>query len=130
MFKKIITYVGVGLAVGSVTSTACMALMGALDGTLVQVMAWLGASALCGVLSMIYDIESMPLPLAIGLHAALCFGVALGTSYLLGYGKHFGPGLAMQMLPVFIVIYLGISLSIWLYDRHCARTTSERLAKK
>lgn len=130
MFKKLVIHIGVGLAVGSVISTACMALMGALDGTLVQVMAWLGASALYGVVSMIYDIESIPLPFAIGLHAALCFGITLGTSYLLGYEEYFGPWFALQLLPVFIIIYLAVSLGIWLYGRHCARTTSERLARK
>lgn len=129
MLKKVLTHVGVGLAIGSVTSTVFLALMGGLDETLVQVLAWLGASALFGLISLIYDIESLALPLAIGLHAALCFGVAMGTGYLLGYGERFGPMLIM-MLPVFIIVYLAIGLGIWLYGRHCAKTTSERLARK
>ena len=130
MFKKVLEHVGVGLAIGAVASTACMALLGGLDGTLIQVMAWLAASALMGIVSLIYDIEALSLPLAIGLHAALCFGISLGTGYLLGYGEYFGPRFALLMLPCFLLIYLVVSLCIWLYGRHYARTTSERLAKK
>lgn len=131
MFKNVMKHVGVGLAVGSVISTTCMALMGGLNSTLVQVMAWLAASALFGVISLIYDIEALSVPVAIGLHAVLCCGVALGTCFLLGYGKYFGTaGLIGTMLPVFIAVYLLISLCIWLYGRHYAKTTNERLAKK
>lgn len=130
MFKKILEHVGVGLAVGAVASTACMALLGGLDGTLVQVMAWLAASALMGIVSLIYDIEALPLPLTIGLHAALCFGISLGTAYLLGYGEYFGHRFVLLMIPCFLLIYLVVSLCIWLYGRYYARTTSERLAKK
>ncbi len=129
MFKKVLEHVGVGLAIGSVISTACIALLGGLDGTLIQVMAWLAASALIGIVSLIYDIEALSLPLAIGLHALLCLGVSLGTGYFLGYGEGVGP-LFRMLLPVFIIIYLAIGLGVWLYGRYCARITSERLAKK
>ncbi|MEA5059433.1 MAG: DUF3021 domain-containing protein [Candidatus Pelethousia sp.] len=129
MLKKFVIHIGVGLAIGSVVSTICLALMGGVNSTLMQVMAWLAASALCGVASMIYDIESLPLPLMIGLHAVLCFGIALATGSLLGYGEHFGSRLLL-MLPIFIVIYLIISLGAWLYGRYCAKTTNERLEKK
>ncbi len=130
MFKKVLEHTGTGLAIGAVASTACLALLRGLDGTLIQIIAWLAASVLFGLVSLIYDIEALPLPLALGLHALLCLGIALGTCYLLGYASLFGPGFALMMLPVFLLVYLAISLGIWLYGRYCARTTSERLAKK
>jgi len=127
MFKKILEHVGVGLAIGSVISTACIAIFNGMDGTIVQVIAWLCASVMFGLVSLIYDIDALPQPLAIGLHALLCCGIAVGTGYLLGYGDHLGSMLAM-MLPLFIIVYLLICTGVWLYGRYCARITSERLA--
>lgn len=129
MFKKVLNHIGVGLAVGSVVSCACLALMAGVDGTLAQVLAWLGASALYGLISLIYDAEAIPLPLAIGLHVLLCLAVTLGTGLLLGYHTLFGSQFWL-MIPMFAVIYVGISVGIWLYGRHCAKTTTDRLARK
>ena len=129
MFNKVVHYLGTGLAVGSVTTCVCLAAMNGMDGTLLQVMAWLCASALYGLVSIIFEAESLPLPLAIGIHLLLCLGITLGTGYLLGYSAQFG-SLFLAIIPVFLVLYGLISAGIWLYSRHCARDTNDRLAGK
>ena len=91
MLQKIIRYAATGLAIGSIISCACLcaaslAFSGAIHPVLVEVMAWLGASLVYGLASMLFEWERLSLPLATALHMAVCLTITLLVAYGLGYG--------------------------------------------
>ena len=78
MLKKVFSHVGVSLAIGWAVTTVCMWSFGAwqADGMAVMRMytVWLFASALYGLISLVYDTE-LPLPLAIAIHFIGCAAI-------------------------------------------------------
>lgn len=132
MLQKIIRYAATGLAIGSIISCACLCVMslaysGAIPPVLVEVMAWLGASIVFGVSSMLFDWERLPLPLATALHMLICLGVTLLVAYGLGYGA--GLSLLLGVAPLFLATYAAIYLGFFFHDRRCARQANQRLKK-
>lgn len=130
MLQKIIRYAATGLAIGSIVSCACLCLMslaytGAVHPVLVEVMAWLGASLVYGLASMLFEWERLSLPLATALHMVICLAITLLVAYGLGYGA--GVSLLMGVTPVFLVIYAVIYLAFTLHDRRCAQQANQRL---
>lgn len=124
--KKVLTYACVGLAVGSVISTVCIALMSGFDSTIVQVLAWLAASVLYGLVSLVYESDRLPLPAQIGVHLLLCYGVTLATAGGLGYADSLGM-LVAATLPSFLIIYVVITAVALLSSAHTARQINEKL---
>lgn len=126
-FKKVILYIVVGLGIGSVVSTAGLVLMGNLDGTLRQVIAWLCASACYGLISLVYETEKLSLRLVQAIHLLGCLGVTLFTGWRLGYFAAWGWTAAASMVVSFLVIYTLVSVGIYLVDHRSARIMSEKL---
>ena len=132
MLQKIIRYAATGLAIGSIISCACLcatslAFSGAIHPVLVEGMAWLGASLVYGLASMLFEWERLSLPLATALHMAVCLTITLLVAYGLGYGA--GIALLLGVVPLFLVIYAVIYLGFYFHDRRCARQANERLKK-
>lgn len=124
--KKVLHYIVIGLGIGSVVSTGCIALMDGMDSTLVQVFGWLAASALFGLVSLVYEIERIALPAQIGVHLLLCFGITLTTAWLLGYMESLW-ALAVGILPSFFVIYVVITAVALGSSAYTARKINEKL---
>lgn len=124
--KRILTYVTIALAIGSVVSGVCIALMSGMDSTITQVFAWLAASVLYGLVSMIYETERFPLPALIGIHLLLCFGITIVTASLLGYADSVG-ALAIGILPSFLIIYAVVTVVALGTSAHAAKKINEKL---
>lgn len=118
-FQNVILYIVVGLGIGSVVSTAGLVLMGNLDGTLRQVIAWLCASACYGLISLVYETEKLSLRLVQAIHLLGCLGVTLFAAW--------GWTAAVSMVVSFLVIYTLVSVGIYLVDHRSARIMSEKL---
>lgn len=129
MINKILKCLSAGLAIGSIVSVICLYFLNGADGTIKQVAAWLTASALYGIISIIYENDSVSFPLLTAIHMVLCAAVTLITAYLLGYAASFAE-LAAHVLPLFIIIYIIISAVLHLYGIFCARRVSEKLGRK
>lgn len=129
MINKVLKCLSAGLAIGSVVSVICLYFMNGADGTLKQMAAWLTASALYGIISIIYENDSVSFPLLTAIHMVLCAAVTLITAYLLGYASSFFE-LAVHVLPLFVIIYIIISAALHLYGVFYARKVSEKLGRK
>lgn len=124
--KNILLHIMAGLAIGSVVSTVCISLMDGINGTLIQIFAWLFASALYGAVSLIYDTDFWPLPVQIAEHFILCFVITLITAWKLGYADSLGI-LALQILPSFLIIYIAVSVILFAADHHSAKQINQKL---
>lgn len=112
MKKKVAEHIILGLAIGFVCTTACLWLFRVYELSGMEVMreftAWLAASALYGIVSLIYD-TNIRFPLSLAIHfigcAAVTFvaSIASGIMDLILWQEWF-----IYVLPVFIVIYLII----------------------
>ena len=130
MFKKILRYVGTGLAIGWVATSLCLCgagllLEGAIHPVLIEVMAWMGASAAYGLASLLFEKESLSRPAATALHMVICLGVTLLVAAGLGYGA--GWPLFLGVTPLFLVIYGVIYGAFYFHDREWARKANRRL---
>ncbi len=125
--KNVLAHIVIGLGIGSVISSLSIAWMSGVDNTLKQVLAWLLASALYGVVSLLYDTDFWPLPVQIAVHLLLCCGITLATAWKL-HGDSLGLGLLVQsVLPGFLVVYVVISLILFAVDHRRAREINEKL---
>lgn len=124
--KNILLHIVIGLGIGSVVSTSCIALMDGMNGTLTQIFAWLFASALYGSVSLIYDTDFGPLPVQIAIHMLLCFGITLATAWRLGYAESLRI-LVLRISPSFVLIYVVVSIFLFAADHRRAKQINEKL---
>ena len=129
MIKKIVSYAILGMGIGSPIFTACLGPGGNDSAGLRDTTAWLAASAVYGMLSLIYEADGLKLPVKVGLHALLCGLISLAVGRFLGYGESLGT-LFLGMAPVFILIYGLIWGAMYAADRRRARKLNERLKEK
>ncbi|MDY3618960.1 DUF3021 domain-containing protein [Agathobaculum sp.] len=126
--KKVLDYAVMGLGIGYFISTVCLSLMRGLDETMENVLAWMIASVLYGLISMIFDTDWLPLPGMIAVHFCGCVAITLGTAWILGYADSF-LSLALDVVPIFIVIYILIGLGIALYARQDTKKLNQKMGK-
>lgn len=132
MLKKIIDHIGAGLAIGFVVTTACLWFFGAYEASGITVMrmytVWLAASALYGVISLIYDSE-LPQPLAVTVHFLGCVAVTFAASAGAGLFEIFSPWpyWFIYVLPTFVVIYIIIGVVSLIAGRVHAKKINEKI---
>ena len=129
MIRKIVSYAVWGMGIGRPIFTASLWLIGGGNAGLRDTTAWLAASALYGILALIYDTDRWKLPAKVGIHALLCGLISLTVGYCLGYGDGFWE-LLSGMAPVFVLIYGLIWGGIYMTDRRRVRKLDEKLKEK
>ena len=134
MARKIVQHIAVGLSIGFIVTTACMWCFGAYEASGMVVMrnftAWLIASVLYGLVSLIYD-TSIPLPISIAIHFTLCGIITFAASVAAGLLSIMELGeWCIRVLPVFVGIYIIISLSVALDTRFRAKKINEKIKEK
>lgn len=116
MMKKNIpwlSYALSGTGIGFPVTALCMALIGGFNQAAVEVLIWMGASALFGVVSgLFYQKLNLNLITATVLHFLSCLVIASGAGWLCGYADGFLE-LLVSMLPVFVAVYAVVYLSIF-----------------
>ena len=100
-----LTYLFTGIGIGAVVCTVSLAVMGGMDGTLKQILAWLAASALFTVISQIMCMDFGHLLIRTIIHFCLCFTLAVTVGTFLNYSVSWISS-ARVMLPAFLVIYV------------------------
>ena len=127
--KKFLLYLERGLAIGFLVTTFCLLVNTGANETMRQVLVWMIASALYGVISLLFEIDSLPLPAATALHLLLCTAVTSLAAWVLGYADSL-LGMALHVFPTFLaiyaVIYLSIFASIWIGARRMNRKLGAR----
>lgn len=133
MLKKIISHIGLGLAIGFICTTASLWIFGAYNGSGMSVMrqftVWLAASALYGIISLIYDTE-LALPKAVIIHFFSCLAVTLAAAVAAGLLNFMSfPTLLAYVIPSFIIIYLIIGASVAAVEHINEKQINEKISQ-
>lgn len=126
---NVVKHVIFAVGIGAIVSTACMLCLNSdpvAREILCNTAAWLVASALYGLISLIYDTDLLPLPALIAIHAGGCLAVTLVTCWLLGY-TNLGGNFFLAIIPLFFVIYVVISVLVFWSEHKSAQEVNRRL---
>lgn len=131
--KKKLVYIGGhvlnGVGIGAIIATACMLLWNddpVVRATLLNVAAWLAASALYGLVSLIYDADWLPMPALSIVHMACCLGITLFTAWRLGYIAALG-GRVWVIVLMFAAIYAAVGLLVLWAEHKNAKELNQKL---
>lgn len=125
----VVKHVVFAVGIGAIISTACMLCFNSnpvVRATLCNTAAWLVASALYGLISLIYDTDVLPLPALIAIHAGGCLAVTLVTCWLLGYAS-LGGNFFLAIIPLFLVVYAVISVLVFWFEHKSAQEVNRKL---
>lgn len=112
IIDKILRIIGVaifGVGVGIPVTVICKSAMGGYNQTLKEIIVWIVASALMGLLSSIFFINKFNLLVSTIIQCTGCFTVAMTACALCGYIDSIYTVLA-EILPIFVVVYLVLYL--------------------
>lgn len=118
MKKHLIERAIIGMGYGFPITLLCMTLIGGWNGVIRELLVWMIASALYGILSgaMFSGKLEWPLPALLGVHCLGCLAVTVAAALINGYASD-----AASLLPIllpFAVIYAAVyGVCVWLMKR-------------
>ena len=109
-----ISYALAGTGIGFPVTALCMVLIGGNNQATREVLIWMTASALFGVVSgLFFRKDDLNLLTATTLHFICCLLIASTAGWLCGYASSFLELLG-AMLPVFVLVYTVVYLCVFL----------------
>lgn len=127
--QTILMYVAVGIAFGAIAITFSLYVNFGMNEMLKQIIVWLIAAALIGLISIIYESDRLTDITATLIHAPVTVAVALISGWILNYGDGSFSVLLMRMLPTVLIMYGIIHLVLFLIRRATLRELNARLKK-
>ena len=120
-----------GMGIGFIATTVSVIAISGMDGVGRELLVWLAASAIFGVISALvfYTPNNLTLPAAIAIHFAGCITVAVTAVTLCGYFTSVREVIT-GFLPVFLVIYAVIYLVCLLMMKHNEKLINQALNKE
>jgi len=120
----------VGMGIGFPVTLMCMTMFGGWNDAIAELLVWLCASALYGILSgLIFSGKlEWSLPALLGLHCLGCTAVTLGAAMVCGYLTGL-ESMAAVLVP-FAVIYVLIYAGCFCVMKHNERKINEALNDK
>ena len=118
-----------GIGIGMPVTILCMALIGGWNDAVKEILVWLVASALFGVLSLIFNSDRMNLIVATVIHCTGCLAVTCTACTINEYSNNFFEML-LAILPVFVIVYAVIYTSTLIASKKEAKKITESLNKK
>lgn len=122
-------YMMIGIAFGAIAITLSLYVNFGMNDMLKQIIVWLVASAIIGLVSMIYESDYFTNITATIVHAPITCVVALISGWILDYGDGSVSLLLIRMLPSIVVLYAAIHLILFLFRRTAAQDINARLKK-
>lgn len=129
IIQTILMYVAVGIAFGAIAITFSLYVNYGMTDTLKEIMVWLVAAALIGLISMVYESDRLSDITATLIHAPVTVAVALISGWILNYGDGSFSVLLMRMLPTVLIMYAIIHFVLFLIRRATLRELNARLKK-
>ena len=128
--KKYILSGIIGMGFGFPSTLLCMTLIGGVNPVIKELLVWMVASALYGLLTvaMFSKKLEMPMPVSFGLHFAGIVAITLGAALICGYVTSF-----VDVLPVLIpmvVIYVLVCILCFLLMKKDEKQINEALEKR
>ena len=109
-----ISFTLAGTGIGFPITALCMLLIGGNNQATREILIWMGASALFGLISgLFFQKCNLKLLTATVLHFACCLLISSGAGWLCGYGASFLE-LLTGMVPVFVAVYAIVYLCVYL----------------
>lgn len=129
IIQTILMYVAVGIAFGAIAITFSLYVNYGMTDTLKEIMVWLVAAALIGLISMVYESDRLSDITATLIHAPVTVVVALISGWILNYGDGSFSVLLIRMLPTVLIMYAIIHFVLFLIRRATLRELNARLKK-
>jgi len=126
---SVLRYALIGIGIGIPITLICMILIGGFNSVVAEFLVWTVASALFGILSLIFERQSLPLPAAMAIHCVGCFVITILACLICGYAKNF-LSLIAGILPVFVVVYMVIYIAIMLKVKADEKKINKALEKE
>ena len=129
LFSRAFAYLAAGISIGAVVCTLSLLAAYGMTGVLREMAVWLIASAVIGLVSLVYECERLTDLTATLIHAPVTLGIALLSGWVLGYGDGSVPLLLARMLPTVVILYALIHLFLFLMRCLLVRALNSRLQK-
>ena len=128
--KKYVLNGIIGMGFGFPITLLCMILIGGYNPVMKELLVWMGASALYGVLSTMMDEKKfdMPMPVSIGLHFFGCVAITMGAALICGYVSALGDVLSI-LIPA-IVIYFVVYFICFLLMKQNEKAVNKALEER
>lgn len=118
-----------GLGIGFPVTILCMLLIGGFNAVIAELLTWMVASALFGIVSWtVFDKLELSMPLATAIHCICCLLIVSSACFICGYTDNFFT-LLTAILPVFLIIYIFIYLFVFLSMKKHEKEINETLNK-
>ncbi|MDO5783430.1 MAG: DUF3021 family protein [Eubacteriales bacterium] len=122
-------YIAVAIAFGAIAITFSLYVNFGMNEMLKQIIVWLIAAALIGLISIVYESDRLTDITATMIHAPITIAVALISGWILNYGDGSFSVLLMRMLPSVLIMYVIIHFVLFLIRRATLREINARLKK-
>lgn len=127
--ETVFVYIMVAVGFGSIAIAFSLYVNIGMNEILKEIIVWLVASAIIGLVSTVYESERFTDITATMVHAPFTCIVALVCGWILDYGDGSFSLLVLRMLPTIVVLYAMIHLILFLIRRTALRKVNERLKK-
>lgn len=118
-----------GIGIGMPITLLCMTVIGGFNSVIKEFLVWLIASALFGVLSLIFKSYKLSLPVVTAIHCIGCFAVTCGACAVIGYSDNFSE-ILLAVVPVFVIVYAVLYIVALAVAKREAKKVNEALDKK
>lgn len=98
-----------GVGIGIPVTVICKSAMGGYNETLREIIVWIVASALLGLVSSVFFIGKFNFLVSTIIHCISCFTVAMSACAICGYIDSMHTVFA-EILPIFVIVYLVLYL--------------------
>ena len=128
--KKYVLNAIIGMGFGFPITLLCMGVFGGYTAVMKELLVWMAASALYGLLSAAMDSDKidLPLPVSIGVHALGCIVITMGAAFLCGYIQRVADVIPILMPAV--IIYFVVCLICFLLMKQNERQINKALEEK
>ena len=126
---RILTFGFVGSGIGACVMTLVILLNGSSMIRATELLYWVAASFLMGVVTMILYTDKLHFLLLTAIHFVLCFGIVFAAVSFCGYMDTALASLR-AMMPEFLIIYAGIYLVVYTVSKLNERAVNKALDKQ
>lgn len=124
--QNILNFGITGAGIGAVITTVSMLILGVKNCSVAEFAAWIIASVMIGVATMIMFSDKLKMPVATFIHFVLCFAIVTATAYICGYVDNYMTFLRI-IGPMFILIYAIVYAAVYFAAKLNERAVNKAL---
>lgn len=118
----------IGAGIGAIVTSICMCCIAGKTCNTKDFAIWIAASALMGILTLVMYTDKLKLITATLIHSVGSFLIVFASSILCGYGNGIVE-IVKNILPVFIIVYLGIYCVVFIISKVNEKIVNKELGK-